>query len=505
MNQVGQDTEALIDRQSAFEGHPGFYEGDHRKDRYFYPVSREQLEKKHRAMFSEWNLAGKSVLDLGSCLGATGQWALFNGASRYVGVEAQAPFVERSRELMAHHGEKAEVVHATITDFLSECDEQFDVVVMLGVIYGFVDQLDIVRKVTRVCRETCIIEGCYPKPSMGNNTAPIIEINPNNGMVAADSPKNLLGVGARISPMALEILMGMQGFEPIGKHPEPRQIYGTIDNYNGDPGKQYYLRYICTFRNSGKVQESLESVMARVDDDDVRSADWDDINIPEQLLQPQKAVERVTPWVFDDAVAERFEQEAHQHIPDYERVLDYCEEVAITYLPRDAAIVDVGCSKGALLERLEKKGFSNLLGVDACQAMLDRAYRDSNNAIRYVCSTEFPKGDGPYVMAAANWTLHFVSEREAYLRDIYESLHVRGFLILSEKVTQTRLSHSLYHKFKRDQGVPPEYIKEKEEALKDVLVPYPMDWYLIKLREIGFRWVEVVNANRGFITFFAQK
>jgi hypothetical protein len=63
----------------------------------------------------------------------------------------------------------------------------------------------------------------------------------------------------------------------------------------------------------------------------------------------------------------------------------------------------------------------------------------------------------------------------------------------------------LYRQFKSDAGLSQEYVDYKEEALKDVLVPYPLDWYLVKLRQIGFRSVEILNARLSFVTFLARK
>ena len=90
-------------------------------------------------------------------------------------------------------------------------------------------------------------------------------------------------------------------------------------------------------------------------------------------------------------------------------------------------------------------------------------------------------------------------------KQIFQGLKPGGWLILTEKVLMSTQTDELYKKFKVAQGVGREYIEYKEESLKEVLISYPLDWYLVKLREIGFTAPEIINANRGFVTFSARR
>lgn len=47
-------------------------------------------------------------------------------------------------------------------------------------------------------------------------------------------------------------------------------------------------------------------------------------------------------WKFDGSVAETFYEHAKKHIPDYEKVIELCVDVARRRLPSDAKILDVG-------------------------------------------------------------------------------------------------------------------------------------------------------------------
>jgi hypothetical protein len=105
----------------------------------------------------------------------------------------------------------------------------------------------------------------------------------------------------------------------------------------------------------------------------------------------------------------------------------------------------------------------------------------------------------------ANWTLHFVKDKAQYLQDIYDSLTPGGYLILSDKTTQSDIVKNLYYDFKRQQGLSEEYIKEKEQKLIGVMHSVSAEWYLKQLRLTGFATSDIINSDRGFVTFLCVK
>ena len=90
-----------------FEKAPEFIEQDVRKWRDYIPINRLSLTTKCEALLPKTLIEGKTVLDLGSCLGAMGHWALSYGAKSYHGVEVQDKFVDQSRILLKRWGNKA--------------------------------------------------------------------------------------------------------------------------------------------------------------------------------------------------------------------------------------------------------------------------------------------------------------------------------------------------------------------------------------------------------------
>jgi hypothetical protein len=105
----------------------------------------------------------------------------------------------------------------------------------------------------------------------------------------------------------------------------------------------------------------------------------------------------------------------------------------------------------------------------------------------------------------ANWVLHFISDRKRYLSSITSSLAAGGLLILSEKVVSTSMCHDLYHDFKRGNGICESEIETKQRQLRGVLTPYPLQWYLATLTELGFESFDVIDAHYSFVTVLARK
>lgn len=208
-------------------------------------------------------------------------------------------------------------------------------------------------------------------------------------------------------------------------------------------------------------------------------------------------------WQFDGDVAARFDMEARTHIPNYEIVVQKCVDVATKAFQNkeEVKIIDVGCATGYTMERLLAAGFKQVYGVDNSQPMIDRCRVKD----RILLSDTFPKEHVPYDMVLANWTLHFVAERDTYIRDISDSLNRNGIFILSDKMTSSPFVHERYHDFKRSMGVSEEEIVRKETSIEGVLTTRPLEWYLDTLKKYGFHDVSIIDASYCFATLIAFK
>lgn len=163
-------------------------------------------------------------------------------------------------------------------------------------------------------------------------------------------------------------------------------------------------------------------------------------------------------------------------------------------------IIDVGSAIGTTLQALYEAGFRDLYGVESSAEMLARSF-DKATLIQ---SERFPLDRGPFDVIIANWVLHFIRDREEYLKAIKDSLQDDGILILTEKISGSRLANDLYYDFKRRNGVTEEQIEEKKQRLEGVLTSFHLQWYLDTLGGLGFRQIDIINANAVFVTLLAQ-
>ena len=205
-------------------------------------------------------------------------------------------------------------------------------------------------------------------------------------------------------------------------------------------------------------------------------------------------------WQFNDEVAARFEAEARGHIPNYEAVVQKCVDIALDAFPqKKAKIIDVGSATGYTMERLSAAGFSEVYGVDSSKAMIERSrLRD-----KVFHSNSFPTQHAPFDLVLANWTLHFIKERDVYIKDIKTSLSNGGIFILTDKMSSSKFVHDQYHDFKRSMGVSEEEIARKEASIAGVLETRPLEWYFDTLQTAGFRDISVIDAPYCFATLIA--
>lgn len=477
-----------------FQQHSEFVEKDNRQQRPHTPVTAETLTRKHEAMAPVQLVKGKTVLDLGSCIGASGHWVLSNGATKYTGVEFQKEYVESSRTLLSKHWstDQFQIIHADLEKFLAETVEKYDVVLACGIIYGFLNTHGLLKSISNIANHCVIVDTSYPT-ELTHYRSSVIDIVNIQHMIKSDGESSYLGLGARPSPAALHRLMQNLGFENkenliFPKRVTDNQVHDTYhDLVDREHGVKTPARYIMRFFKTGERSNSaIENLIANK-------------NVVAMPGLPNM-IKDIPQWEFDEEVANRFQREAETHIPDYQKVIDLSIEIIENKFKRtDISIIDVGSALGHTLDCLKNKGFDILKGVEASTAMIEK----SKHKELITHSRSFPTGK--YNVVLVHWTLHFIKEREKYLRDIYDNLEDGGILILTDKMAQDTVSKDLYYKWKVSNGVSWEVIKEKEQKLVDILDALPISWYLDTMSKIGFKNINLVNSRFNFNTLISSK
>lgn len=105
------------------------------------------------------DLAGRSVLDVGTNYGAIPCAAMARGAAKAVGLEPSAEHFAVARRIAELNGNRWEVRQQRAEELAGET---FDVVTLLNVLHHVTDPVEVMRRVVDVCRETLVVEFCLP-------------------------------------------------------------------------------------------------------------------------------------------------------------------------------------------------------------------------------------------------------------------------------------------------------------------------------------------------------
>jgi len=186
-----------------------------------------------------------------------------------------------------------------------------------------------------------------------------------------------------------------------------------------------------------------------------------------------------TAQVFDDMLA--------RSVPFYDELQNMIAQLAGDFATPGSRIYDLGCSTGNGLSTMSRFLPENvaLLGVDASQAMLEKARakleKQALSRPWKLIHADLNEGlslDNASVVVM-NLTLQFIRPlyREKLVRSIAEGTNRGGCFILVEKVLGqdsliNRLFIKHYYDFKRRQGYDESEIMRKREALENILVPY---------------------------------
>jgi cyclopropane fatty-acyl-phospholipid synthase-like methyltransferase len=467
-----------------FETAAEFVELDNRRNRLNHATTtKESLWEKFKVQLPTELISGKNILDLGCCLGAAGHYALTHGANHYTGVELQTYYSDTANTLLSKYwdADRFTIINSDIEEFLLSNTKKYDYVLAAGIIYAFVDVISVLKKISSITKEHLMLDTVTVYVNNEDPNSGIILITDSPQMIKADKDNVdcYKGVSSRIDMKALDILLGLENFVRDGDIIKPIKYTDTpADPYNVERYYQYN-----NFYGTGRF-------MVRYKRDPTQNR----TTLRQQIVNDNKHIGKK--WVFDESVADRFQHEAETNIPSYHAVIDKCLQFANKHLNKNDSIVDVGSALGYTINKFVNAGFTNIIGIDNSPSMIAK----SMHGDKIIYSDTFVKK--PFKLVMMNWTLHFIQDKESYLKDIYDSLD-NGYLILTDKCSQSDTVKNLYYDFKRSKGVSDDYITMKEQNLKDVMKSVTVEWYLGTLKDIGFT-VDIIHGDLGFTTFLCS-
>lgn len=218
---------------------------------------------------------------------------------------------------------------------------------------------------------------------------------------------------------------------------------------------------------------------------------------PDRLFSAIRDSEK--PFVFDEAVAEVFEDMINRSVPGYQTVLGMLGVMAEKYAQPETSVYDLGCSLGASTLMISQSipDSCKLVALDNSAAMIKRCGENLSKTprdrleLRCADIRECSYPDASLVVM--NLTLQFIppADRPTLLQSIYDGLRPEGALILFEKTNAENPEDQenftrLYLDYKRANGYSELEISQKRTALENILIPDTPATLENRLRQAGF-------------------
>ena len=230
--------------------------------------------------------------------------------------------------------------------------------------------------------------------------------------------------------------------------------------------------------------------------------------------------DKVDDFVFDEQVADVFEDMIQRSVPGYAAVNQLLSTVADQYVTANSNVFDLGCSLGEASIRIAntiQKDNVEIYAIDNSQAMIARLQEklrklNFTTRIKPVCSDILKTDINNASFIVLNYTLQFIErfERNDFIKNIYAGLNKNSALLLSEKIAyedaeEDVLMQQLHENYKRDHGYTELEISQKRESLENVLVRDTHNQHINRLKSAGFTTVSLLAKYLNFVTYLAVK
>ena len=231
-------------------------------------------------------------------------------------------------------------------------------------------------------------------------------------------------------------------------------------------------------------------------------------------------IEKLGDFTFDESVAEVFPDMIQRSVPGYSNIITAIGMLASRFVTANSNVYDLGCSRGAGILSIRRNLSDNsvhIIGVDNSEPMVERCRRHldayhSDIPVEILCDDIRHIEIHNASMVVLNFTLQFIppEDRIALLTKIYEGLNPNGVLVLSEKFTfhdnqMNELLIDLHHTFKRANGYSELEVSQKRTALENVMRTESIETHKQRLKQIGFKNVELWFQCFNFGSMIAVK
>lgn len=218
-------------------------------------------------------------------------------------------------------------------------------------------------------------------------------------------------------------------------------------------------------------------------------------------------------WVFDEAVAPKFDEHVRKSVPDYERIQDMAATYADWFVQEGGTVVDLGAATGETLQRIRARNPDKkieVLGYDNSRAMIAKAKEKGVDV--HFCDLSLLTQIHGHDYGVALYTLQFLrpGAKQTVLSVCYDSLKRGGGFFVVEKVLGSipefqDISQQLYWDMKMANGLSPEEVLHKAAALRGQMFPATVAENEALFRRVGFARYELVYRHLQFAGWLLMK
>ena len=224
----------------------------------------------------------------------------------------------------------------------------------------------------------------------------------------------------------------------------------------------------------------------------------------------------VEDFVFNEKVADVFEDMARRSIPGYQTIINLIGVIVASHLKEQGIVNDLGCSLGALsrqiLNSIPKEASVEIIGIDNSPAMIARARQSLDDPrATFFCQDilSYPITGSVVVL---NFTLQFIPKtlRDGLIARIWQEMPENGLMILSEKISDDRgnlneFFNAIHLNWKNERGYSELEISQKRQALENVMILESEADHKNRLSKAGFTRVNSWFRCLNWVSFLAHK
>ena len=231
-------------------------------------------------------------------------------------------------------------------------------------------------------------------------------------------------------------------------------------------------------------------------------------------------LENIVDFVFDDKVANVFEDMITRSVPGYSTLNKIIPIIANKFLKPNSNCYDLGCSLADvslyIAKNIKHKGVK-IYAIDNSPSMIQKVEKkiaslDCGSAIHAECSDIFDVEIKNASFVILNYTLQFIDpdRRKELISNIFSGINTGGALFLSEKIAhqnkeEGQIMQELHENYKRANAYSELEISQKREALENVLIRDTHNLHLSRLRNAGFSNVYLLFKYLNFVSYLAVK